>query len=99
MEADRLARDLGLLVNTPGTRLLVAGLPPDISSERASSILACYGRINRCQVFRRATRASAAFVFPESIEDAMWMMNNLNGNIPIHLTTPITIAFAIERQH
>ena len=94
MEADRIARDMGLLIDTPGTRLLVAGLPPDISSERASSILARYGRLNRCQVFRRTTHASAAFVFINSIEDAKWMMDNLNGNIPIHMTTPVTIAFA-----
>lgn len=82
---------------TPATdNLFVTGLPMDLTEETIQAIFGQYGTV--ASVKKLPTSAgrndTAALVRMGDVEQAKWLVVNVNGNIPSGLTTPVSIAYA-----
>ena len=83
----------------PSEELFVTGLPMDCSSVQAKQIFKQYGGVKQANVLPVAAgkTAAAAFVIMESVDDARWVVDHVNGNVPQGLANPVTVAFATPR--
>merc|ERR1719247_3647592 len=76
--------------------LYVKGLPPEVTEEFLKEIFGQYGLVNQLKVLPRDPSKSevASMIRMGSVEEAQWLVDNLNGNIPQGMTTPCTVKFA-----
>lgn len=85
---------------TPNDNLHMTGLPPNMTEEALYSIFGAYGTIQSIKVLNTngttedGRGMTICMVRLGSVEQATWMVQNLNGNIPQGLTTPITVRYA-----
>ena len=68
----------------PSEELFVTGLPMDSTSEMAKQIFSQYGSVKETTVLpvSPGKQAAAGFVVMNSIEDARWIVEHVNGNVP-----------------
>ncbi|CAE7865309.1 SXL [Symbiodinium microadriaticum] len=83
----------------PSEDLFVTGLPMDCTAVQAKQIFQQYGGVKQANVLPVAAgkTAAAAFVIMNSVEDAKWVIDNVNGNVPQGLSNPVTVSFATPR--
>jgi len=83
----------------PVETLFVTGLPIDCTQELANKTFSQYGTVKETTVLPVAPgkNAAASFVIMETVEQAQWIVDNLNGNITEGLTSPVTVVFATPR--
>merc|ERR1719191_910456 len=76
--------------------LYVKGLPPEVTEQFLKEIFGQYGLVTQLKVLPRdASKPEvAAMIRMGSVEEAQWLVDNLNGNIPQGMTTPVTVKFA-----
>jgi len=75
---------------TPSERVYMTGLPEGVDQAKLLQIFGAYGTIkDSAQI-----SATAAILKFATLEEATWFVNNLNGNMPEGLTTPVTVQFA-----
>mmetsp|Transcript_31221 Transcript_31221/g.58611 ORF Transcript_31221/g.58611 Transcript_31221/m.58611 type:complete len:277 (+) Transcript_31221:61-891(+) len=79
----------------PNEELFVTGLPMDCSNDYCKAIFGQYGIVKDATVLPVAEgkTAAAAFVVMNSVDDAKWIVEHVNGNVPQSLTTPVTVVF------
>ena len=79
----------------PSPALFVTGLPVDCTAEFAKSIFGQYGIVKDARMLPVAPgkTAAAAVVIMNTADDAKWIVENVNGNVPQSLTTPVTVTF------
>mmetsp|Transcript_22253 Transcript_22253/g.50816 ORF Transcript_22253/g.50816 Transcript_22253/m.50816 type:complete len:620 (+) Transcript_22253:99-1958(+) len=78
----------------PQNNLFVSGLPADITEEKVIEIFTPYGQISACKVVGPdGNAANAALVTMVDLNMAIWMVENLDGNIPVGLSTPIQVRY------
>eukprot|EP00435_Cladocopium_sp_Y103_P021415 s2167_g5.t1 len=90
----------------PVETLFVTGLPIDCTQELANKTFSQYGTVKETTVLPVAAgkNAAASFVIMETVEQAQWIVDNLNGcwfetrNIPEGLNSPVTVVFATPRE-
>ena len=87
------------MTQTPSDELFVSGLPTDVTDDLLKKIFSQYGSIKEVKVLPVATgkQAAAAFVDMNSLEDAKWIVENVNGNVPEGMAGPVTVAYATPR--
>ncbi|CAK9014146.1 unnamed protein product [Durusdinium trenchii] len=76
----------------PSETLFVSGLPVDCSSEQAKKVTDA-----TVLPVLPGKNAAASFVVMETVDQAQWVVDNLNGNIPDGFSTPVTVVFATPR--
>lgn len=83
----------------PWEELFVTGLPMDCSSEQAKTIFSQYGSVKSTNVLpvSPGKTAAACFVLMETVEDAKWIVEHVNGNVPQNLTDPVNVVFATPK--
>eukprot|EP00490_Sorites_sp_Unknown_P019214 CAMPEP_0114660470 /NCGR_PEP_ID=MMETSP0191-20121206/20143_1 /TAXON_ID=126664 /ORGANISM="Sorites sp." /LENGTH=187 /DNA_ID=CAMNT_0001889251 /DNA_START=56 /DNA_END=620 /DNA_ORIENTATION=- len=83
----------------PSETLFVTGLPIDCTHEYGKEIFSQYGAVKQVTTLPVAAgkSAKAAFVIMETVDDAKWIVENVNGNVPQNLTDPVTVVFATPR--
>eukprot|EP00438_Fugacium_kawagutii_P027241 Skav214334 [mRNA] locus=scaffold86:346406:348484:+ [translate_table: standard] len=83
----------------PSETLFVTGLPMDIDNSFAQEVFSQYGSVKQVTVLPVAAgkNAAAAFVIMHTVDDAKWIVENVNGNVPQNLTNPVTVVFATPR--
>lgn len=75
--------------------LFIGGLPLETTNESVTALLLQYGAVISVKVLEPNGKPDrAGMVRMGSVEEAAWMVENLNGNIPQGLETPITVKFA-----
>lgn len=76
--------------------LYVKGLPPEVTEKFLNEIFGQYGLVTQLKVLPRdpAKPEVAAMIRMGSVEEAQWLVDNLNGNIPQGMTTPVIVKFA-----
>mmetsp|Transcript_67631 Transcript_67631/g.188722 ORF Transcript_67631/g.188722 Transcript_67631/m.188722 type:complete len:262 (-) Transcript_67631:70-855(-) len=81
---------------TPSDNVFFTELPRDIDEPTIRSIFGAYGAVSQCKVLppNNPQQLGAALVRFTSAEDAAWVVENLNGNIPQGLETPVQARFA-----
>lgn len=77
----------------------MTGLPIDCTNEYGKQIFAQYGAVKQVTTLpvSPGKNAKAAFVIMETVEDAKWIVENVNGNVPQNLTDAVTVVFATPR--
>jgi cold shock CspA family protein len=79
----------------PSDNLFIAGLPFGFSEDMVWQLFGQYGPVTSVRVLPTTGKPDTAVMvrFADS-HMAVWMVENLNGNIPVGLTSPITVKFA-----
>ena len=79
--------------------LLRTGLPMDSTRESTNKIFSQYGTVKDTNVLpvREGKNAAAAFVTMNTVDDAKWIVDNVNGNVPQGLTNNVTVVFSTPR--
>ena len=72
----------------------------DSTSESAKQVFSQYGAVKQTTVLPvlAGKTAAAAFVIMETVEDAQWIVDNVNGNVPQGLMSQVTVVFATPRE-
>jgi len=80
----------------PGDNIWVGDLPPDFSEDQLKQVFEGYGAIVSCRVIppKNPGQKAAALIRFQNIEDATWVVENLNGNMPEGFVEPIIVQFA-----
>eukprot|EP00931_Biecheleriopsis_adriatica_P082399 TRINITY_DN55837_c0_g1_i1.p1 TRINITY_DN55837_c0_g1~~TRINITY_DN55837_c0_g1_i1.p1 ORF type:complete len:190 (+),score=53.32 TRINITY_DN55837_c0_g1_i1:67-636(+) len=84
----------------PSEQLFVRGFPMDATNESATAIFSQYGSIASCKVLPVAPgkTSAAVYLIMNSVEEAKWIVENVNGNVPQGLSNPIQVDFALPRE-
>jgi len=80
----------------PSDNVYVADLPEDVNEQMVKSIFAGYGTVMACKAMqsKRPGQKGAALVRFGSVEEASWVVQNLNGNIAEGLDYPVQVRFS-----
>lgn len=80
----------------PSDNLYMRGLPSGTTEEKVMAIFGVYGTVVSVKVFPPPAGKSdvASLIRFANIEEAAWLVENLNGNIPQGLSDPISVRFA-----
>mmetsp|Transcript_25403 Transcript_25403/g.49739 ORF Transcript_25403/g.49739 Transcript_25403/m.49739 type:complete len:424 (-) Transcript_25403:58-1329(-) len=87
----------------PGASIYVKGLPANMTAETVHATFAPYGNVIDCKVLVACgqsddgTGQSVAIVRMGSMNEANWLVENLNGNIPQGLSRPVMVSFKGQR--
>lgn len=76
--------------------IFVGDLPSNMTNDMVSSIFSSYGTVVQCRAMPPKTpggKASALVRFG-SVDEATWVVNNLNGNLAEGLQEPVVVRFA-----
>merc|ERR1712129_384727 len=66
----------------------------EVDDEMLKEVFAAYGTVTWSRVFESGSKPSkAAIVEFGDIEEAKWCVENLDGNIPQGLSTPVKVSF------
>eukprot|EP00930_Biecheleria_cincta_P035070 TRINITY_DN24152_c0_g1_i2.p1 TRINITY_DN24152_c0_g1~~TRINITY_DN24152_c0_g1_i2.p1 ORF type:complete len:330 (-),score=55.09 TRINITY_DN24152_c0_g1_i2:94-1083(-) len=83
---------------TPSDNCFVADLPAGTTEDNIRTIFANYGTVIDCKIVGSNTpQTAAALVRFTNVEEATWIVQNINGNIPEGLSTPVTVRFASSK--
>lgn len=80
----------------PNENLAVLGLPADVSEDKVKSIFGQYGLVAQAKVLPPMVgqQQREAFVRMSSLEEARWMVENINDNILDGMITPVTVRYS-----
>jgi len=76
----------------PSENLCISGLPAGMDEAKLKGIFGAYGDITSVKVV-----GTTAFVKFATLDEAKWIQENLNGNMPEGLTEPIEVKFSVEK--
>jgi len=80
--------------------LYVKGLPSSIAEETVRSVFEQYGTVETVKMLsqpeqlERGPYMCAAIVRMGLVSEATWLVDNLNGNIPVGLESPLAVSYA-----
>lgn len=76
--------------------IYVSDLPEDVSDAMVNEVFGAYGQVLSCKALppKMPGMKGAALVRFANVEEAQWVVANLNGNIAQGLTDPIQVKFA-----
>eukprot|EP00446_Apocalathium_sp_SHHI-4_P003238 CAMPEP_0177194408 /NCGR_PEP_ID=MMETSP0367-20130122/22960_1 /TAXON_ID=447022 ORGANISM="Scrippsiella hangoei-like, Strain SHHI-4" /NCGR_SAMPLE_ID=MMETSP0367 /ASSEMBLY_ACC=CAM_ASM_000362 /LENGTH=94 /DNA_ID=CAMNT_0018642359 /DNA_START=6 /DNA_END=287 /DNA_ORIENTATION=+ len=82
--------------NQPSDNLFVGDLPPHIQKEQFEAIMSAYGTVTSCRVMpaKNPGQKASALVRFQSVDEATWVVENLNGNLAEGLAEPIVCRYA-----
>jgi len=80
----------------PSDNIFVADLPADMTQDGCMAVFSGYGTVTSCRVMppNMPGKKSAALVRFSSVDEASWVVENLNGNLAEGLLEPIVVRFA-----
>mmetsp|Transcript_83015 Transcript_83015/g.232664 ORF Transcript_83015/g.232664 Transcript_83015/m.232664 type:complete len:257 (+) Transcript_83015:90-860(+) len=80
----------------PNNNLFIGDLPPDVDDDFVMNIFSAYGSIVSVKSIppKAGGTKGAALVKFESLEEATWVQENLNGNMPEGMDSPIVVSYA-----
>lgn len=88
-------------VHGGASNLFVADLPSHADDNLLRSLFGAYGVVIECKVLPSKTPGMgtcAGLVRMQTVEEAAWIVENLNGNIPQGLDAAISVKFAASAQ-
>merc|ERR1712039_474904 len=82
----------------PNTNIFVTDLPPDVDDAKLQEVFAQYGTVTWSKVMASKGKPTvAAIVEFSNVEEAKWVVENLNGNLAQGIETPINVTFKREK--
>jgi CspA family cold shock protein len=79
----------------PSESLSINGLPIYLTDEQLQAVFSQYGTVEQCKMLDiiPGLLTRAALVTMATMEEAAWLVQHLNGNIPSGLDTPVTVQY------
>eukprot|EP00444_Apocalathium_aciculiferum_P030642 CAMPEP_0183426812 /NCGR_PEP_ID=MMETSP0370-20130417/39913_1 /TAXON_ID=268820 /ORGANISM="Peridinium aciculiferum, Strain PAER-2" /LENGTH=254 /DNA_ID=CAMNT_0025611277 /DNA_START=74 /DNA_END=838 /DNA_ORIENTATION=+ len=77
----------------PSDNVFLADLPADMDEAGLRSVFGAYGTVTSCKMCPGAGKMAALIRFG-SVEEATWIVDNLNGNIAQGLSGPVQVRYA-----
>mmetsp|Transcript_30019 Transcript_30019/g.67655 ORF Transcript_30019/g.67655 Transcript_30019/m.67655 type:complete len:261 (-) Transcript_30019:117-899(-) len=77
----------------PSDNLFLSELPAAFTEEQLRSIFGAYGNIAQAKLMPGQGKNNALVRFATQ-DEAVWVKDNLNGNIPQGMTTPVNVKYA-----
>mmetsp|Transcript_90823 Transcript_90823/g.166695 ORF Transcript_90823/g.166695 Transcript_90823/m.166695 type:complete len:318 (-) Transcript_90823:251-1204(-) len=79
----------------PNTNIFIGDLPTDLTEDQLKEIFGTYGAIASTKLITGSGKSGKNAMLVRFIEltDAVWIKENLNGNIPQGLTTPVYVNY------
>merc|ERR1719217_1234282 len=88
----------GMDKGPPSDNLFISGFPEGFDEASLRTIMGAYGNITQCKVMAsQPGRKAAAMVRFSTVDEAKWIVDNLNGNIPQGLTEPVNCSYAVDK--
>eukprot|EP00406_Dinophysis_acuminata_P081748 CAMPEP_0179244584 /NCGR_PEP_ID=MMETSP0797-20121207/18133_1 /TAXON_ID=47934 /ORGANISM="Dinophysis acuminata, Strain DAEP01" /LENGTH=394 /DNA_ID=CAMNT_0020952105 /DNA_START=50 /DNA_END=1234 /DNA_ORIENTATION=+ len=78
----------------PHENLYVTGLPETFTQEDLTTLFGKYGTITQSKVLGAKYGSTAALIRWSSVQEATWVRDTLNGQVPPGLQTPVEVRFA-----
>jgi len=80
----------------PSDNLYIADLPAGIDDNGLATVFSAYGVVVQHKILPNPQIGgkTAAMIRFQSVEEAQWIVENLNGNIPQGLSDPVKVRFA-----
>jgi len=82
------------MTEAPSDTLWIGDLPADIDEAMAKTVFGAYGNVSRVKILPVSNSKGAAIVQFSNVEDASWIVENVNGNIAQGLPAPVVVKFA-----
>lgn len=83
------------VTDDPSDNIFIGGLPLTSTEDFIRQVFNAYGAVMSCKVLPANGRPDlAALVRMADVEQAKWLVDNVNNNIPVGLTTPVSVRFA-----
>jgi len=84
----------------PNDNLYLKGLPVDSTEQFLLSIFGQYGLVKSIKILPVQPGKNEASVMMQmgSVEEAQWLVDNLNGNIAQGMTSPVYVSFALQNR-
>jgi RNA recognition motif-containing protein len=82
----------------PSPKVFVGDLPPTIDEAKLATVFGAYGNIKQAKLLppNQSNKRGAIIDF-EAQEEATWIVENVNGNIPQGLTEPVVVRYKETR--
>merc|ERR1712187_697288 len=78
--------------------VFISDLPAEVDDAKLAETFGQYGTVTWSKVMAsKGKPTNSAIVEFASVEEAQWVVENLNGNLAQGISTPINIAFKRER--
>lgn len=78
----------------PSDHVIIGDLPADFDEEQLKTNFEAYGTIKWCKLFGgKGGGPKSAMIEFGSVEEATWLVENLNGNVPLGLEQEVTVKF------
>lgn len=77
----------------PSSNVYISEMPAEVDEAQVNTIFGAYGKVNSVKVLPGQGKTAALVRFATE-EEATWVVDNLNGNIPQGLDTPIQAKYA-----
>eukprot|EP00930_Biecheleria_cincta_P082703 TRINITY_DN72375_c0_g1_i1.p1 TRINITY_DN72375_c0_g1~~TRINITY_DN72375_c0_g1_i1.p1 ORF type:complete len:339 (+),score=49.71 TRINITY_DN72375_c0_g1_i1:27-1019(+) len=83
----------------PTGKLFVCGLPMDVTAEKVKETFSQYGTVVDLKMLpdRIGKTDRAVLVRMSSVAEAVWLVENLDGNIPTGLSDPVSVRHGTNR--
>jgi len=79
------------MAGAPSDNLFITDLPEGTTDETLKSVFGSYGTVVSSKALKDGKTAMVRY---SSVEEAQWVVDNVNGNIPQGITTPVQVKFA-----
>eukprot|EP00927_Polykrikos_kofoidii_P064609 TRINITY_DN59_c0_g2_i1.p1 TRINITY_DN59_c0_g2~~TRINITY_DN59_c0_g2_i1.p1 ORF type:complete len:232 (+),score=41.99 TRINITY_DN59_c0_g2_i1:194-889(+) len=78
----------------PSKNLFIGDLPGTIEEAELRSVFAAYGEVKSCKMSNQSQAGKRGAILEfESQEEATWIVENVNGNIPQGLKEPVSVKY------
>eukprot|EP00429_Kryptoperidinium_foliaceum_P018700 CAMPEP_0176038440 /NCGR_PEP_ID=MMETSP0120_2-20121206/19049_1 /TAXON_ID=160619 /ORGANISM="Kryptoperidinium foliaceum, Strain CCMP 1326" /LENGTH=292 /DNA_ID=CAMNT_0017371831 /DNA_START=96 /DNA_END=974 /DNA_ORIENTATION=- len=77
----------------PCEHVLIGNLPADLDDAGLKTNFEAYGNIKWCKLFNSNNGGKHAIIEFSTVEEATWLVENLDGNVPLGLETEVTVKY------
>lgn len=83
------------MATEPSDHVVIGNLPADLDDASLKTNFEAYGTIKWCKLFngKGGSGLKSAMIEFSSVEEATWLVENLDGNVPLGLETEVTVKF------
>jgi len=81
----------------PSNTVFIGDLPLETDPNLLTTVFGPYGSIVSHKILNPGTTGGAAIISFQTVEEAKWLVENLNGNIPQGLQAPIKVRFKVAK--
>merc|ERR1712232_794150 len=85
---------VGAQTNPPSENLFIGDLPAELTSQQVTEVFSAFGTVVSVKINAPKGDKGSAMVRLSSVDEAKWVYEKLNGNIPEGLSTPVIVRYA-----